>query len=187
MLTELEKYLADNRKLLDSDCPDDEAIWNGIIKLQEADKEETSKRIRFARLIRVRNIAAVIIIFFSIGYITKDLIDQKTSNRQIDLSDFSERSAVIENEYKAMITLKTNEVKAIRKTDDLLIRELFEEIEKLDIVYEQALLDLKQIGYNEKIISTIFDTYEKKIRLLELIILESNKPITYENNDKIRL
>ena len=86
-----------------------------------------------------------------------------------------------------MINLKTNEVKAIRKTDDLLIRELFEEIEKLDIVYDQALLDLKQIGYNEKIISTIFDTYEKKIRLLELIILESNKPIIYENNDKIRL
>jgi len=47
--------------------------------------------------------------------------------------------------------------------------------------------DLKELGPNEKVIHTIFDTYEQKIRLLELIIIETNKIKGHENNEKIIL
>jgi len=58
---------------------------------------------------------------------------------------------------------------------------------KLDLIYSQSMTDLRDLGPNEKVINTIFDTYEQKIRLLELIILESNKTESHENNEKIIL
>ena len=49
-------------------------------------------------------------------------------------------------------------------------------------MYDQAMKDLNEIGYNEKIINTIFDTYEKKIQILELILLETNNINNYETS-----
>ncbi len=59
--------------------------------------------------------------------------------------------------------------------------DLFEEIQRLVTINIQELKDLNEIGYNEKIIITIIDKYEKKIDLLELIILKTNKPESHEN------
>ena len=43
--------------------------------------------------------------------------------------------------------------------------------------------DLKELGPNDKVINTIFDTYEQRIRLLELIILEINKTESHEKDE----
>ena len=59
--------------------------------------------------------------------------------------------------------------------------DLFEEIQRLDTINIQELKDLNEIGYNEKIIIIIIDKYEKKIDLLQLIILKTNKPKSHEN------
>ena len=71
--------------------------------------------------------------------------------------------------------------------DNVIIAELLEEIQKLDTIYEQTLKDLNELGYDEQVIQTIFDTYEKKIYLLELIILENNKIKNHENNENLFL
>ncbi|HEX2967557.1 MAG TPA: hypothetical protein VHO46_00535 [Bacteroidales bacterium] len=184
MLTDLEKYLQENRKLLDVESPDDKLIWENI-RAGMQEKKLHKPSIKFLR--RVTKIAALFFIVFSIGYITKDIIDSFSGARKVQLSDFDESLARKENEYRSAVSMKLNEVKSLNATDDIIINELFSEINKLDAVYDQAFKDLKEIGYNEKIVNTIFDTYEKKIRLLELIILESNKPVQYENNVKIRL
>jgi len=69
--------------------------------------------------------------------------------------------------------------------ENSIIKELFEEIKNLDKVYSQALKDLGELGNNEQVINTIFDIYEKKIHLLELVILETNKIRNNEANDEI--
>jgi len=71
--------------------------------------------------------------------------------------------------------------------DNVIIAELLEEIQKLDTIYEQTMKDLSELGYNEKVIHTIFDTYEKKIYLLELIILENNKIKNHETDEGLFL
>jgi len=52
------------------------------------------------------------------------------------------------------------------------------------LIYYQAITDLEELGPNEKVINTIFNTYEQKIRLLEIIILETNKSTSHENDEK---
>jgi hypothetical protein len=186
MQTDLEKYLEKERRALDVETPDDTAIWEGIRKKLH-ENEVRPVELKKIRLIRLRNIAALVFILFSIGYITRDIVDRKSSEKKVTLSDISQLLGRRETEYRTLVSLKTDEVKSFSTTDNLVIRQLFEEIKRLDVVYDQSLKDLKEIGYNEKIVNTIFDTYEKKIHLLELIILESNKAGSHENYEKINL
>jgi hypothetical protein len=186
MPTDLEKYLETKRRALDVEAPDDTAIWEGIRKKLH-DNEIDPVNLKRIRLIRIRNIAALIFILFSIGYIARDIVDRRSADREVSLSDISQMLGQRETEYRTLVSLKTDEVRSFSTSDNLIIKQLFDEIKRLDVVYDQSLKDLKEIGYNEKIVNTIFDTYEKKIHLLELIILESNKAGSHENNGKINL
>jgi hypothetical protein len=186
MPADLEKYLELKRNALDVETPDDNVIWEGI-RNRLRENVAKSKDIRKIRLIRIRNIAALIFILFSVGYITRDIIGSRSIDKNVSLSDFSRVLGQRETEYRSLVSLKSDEVRTFSNTDNQVIKQLFEEIKRLDVVYDQSLKDLKEIGYNEKIINTIFDTYEKKIHLLELIIFESNKAGSHENIGKINL
>jgi hypothetical protein len=187
MPVKLEKYLSVQRKNLDVEAPDDSVIWEGIrgrLSVQRPAMESPERKIR---LIRIRNIAALAFILFSLGYIANDLINGRIHDRAITLSSIDNALGRREKEYKSLIRVKTEEVSTFSSSGDLIISELFEEIKKLDLIYDQAMKDLKELGPNEKVINTIFSTYEQRIRLLELIILESNKINRNENNEKIIL
>jgi hypothetical protein len=187
MSVKLGKYLTRQRKNLDVESPDDSAIWKGIQRGLHTQKT-VGKRLTYrTRLIRIRNIAAVAIILFSLGYLANDIINGKRSDRSITLSSIDRKLGEREKEYKTLVTFKTEEVRSFTGSGDKVIRELFDEIKNLDMVYDQAMKDLKEIGPNEKVVNTIFNTYELKIRLLEMIIVETNKINSHENNEKIIL
>jgi hypothetical protein len=187
MLVKLEKYLTRQRKNLDVENPDDTAIWDGIQRRLNHDLPAEKYVFTRTRLIRIRNIVATVIILFSLGYLTNDIINRKNYSPGMILSSIDSGLGRRENDYKKLINLKTEEVRSFAGSDDVVINELFEEIKKLDLIYKQAMIDLKVLGPNEKVIHTIFSTYEQKIRLLELIILETNKTNSHGNNEKIIL
>jgi hypothetical protein len=187
MSVKLEKYLSSQRKNLDVESPDDSAIWEGIHKGLHKEKRAGKHIMGKSGRIRVRNIAAATFILFSLGYIANDIINGKISDRRITLSSIDSELGRREKEYKTLVSFKTKEVRSFTGPRNAVIKELFEEINKLDPIYDQALKDLKELGPNEKVIQTIFDTYEQKIRLLELIIFETNKQNSHENNEKIIL
>ncbi len=185
MQSDLENFLKEKRGSLDVEQPDDQVIWEGIReKIQETKRMRPGISIRMKRVIAI---AAAVFILFSLGYITKDLISQRSMQRQVTLSDISKVLGQRENDYRSLVVLKSNEAKQFSGADNQIIRELFDQLKELDGIYNQSLTDLKKIGYNEKIVNTIFDTYEKKIQILELIILESNKTGSHENYGKIKL
>ena len=180
MSTDLEKYLAEQRKAMDVESPDDALIWEGIRKeLQEADVRSDRKRM----WIRIRNMAATLIILVSVGYMINDLVGEGRSGKELTLADLDHELGSRENEYRSMVALKFEEAASYNHVDDVIISELLEEIQKLDTIYLETLKDLNELGYNEQVIQTIFDTYEKKIYLLELIILENNKIKNHESNE----
>lgn len=187
MSVKLEKYLSRERNNLDVESPDDDAIWKGIQKGLHNEKPGEKHMTGKSGMIRIRNIAAAVFILFSLGYIANDIINGKISDRRITLSSIDSELGRRELEYKTLVNFKTKEVRSFTGPRDEVIKELFEEINKLDPIYDQALKDLKELGPNEKVIQTIFDTYEQKIRLLELIIFETNKQNSHENNEKIIL
>lgn len=187
MLTDLEKYLAEKRESLDVESPDDNLIWEGIRKKLPVKDDKIQKQVMIRTIVRLGKIAAVAFILFSVGYITKDIIGSRKIDAKVTLSEIDRELGNREKEYRSLVNLKIEEVRTFSNTGNQVIKELLEEVSNLDIVYDQAMKDLKEMGYNEKIVNTIFDTYEKKIRLLELVILESNKSGSYENNGKINL
>jgi hypothetical protein len=184
MSTDLEKYLHERREAMDVESPDDALIWEGIRKgIQEVDKPLDRKRL----LIRIRNIAALAIILVSVGYMVIDLRGEGRLGKELSLADIDRDLGVREKEYRTLVKLKFEEAGTYNYVDNVIISELLEEIQKLDTIYEQTLKDLNELGYNEQVIHTIFDTYEKKIYLLELIILENNKIKNHENNENVFL
>ncbi len=184
MSADLEKYLNKHREDLDVESPDDPVIWEGIRKdLQTEESRSEKRRIR----IRIRNIAAITILVLSVGYVIGDLILDRGSRAGISLANVDADLGVREKEYQAVLSYKMREAGVLNEIDNIIIAELLEEIQRLDTIYEQTMKDLGELGYNEQVINTIFDTYEKKIYLLELIILENNKIRNHEKDENIFL
>ena len=138
-------------------------------------------------MIRIRNMAAVIIILFSMGYIFHDIIGDRRMNGKITLSEIDPFLGEKEQEYKNLVSFKEQEAGSYNDIDNMIIAELLEEIRKLDTIYELSMKDLLELGPNEQVIQTIFDTYEKKIYLLELIIMENNKLKNHESDENLFL
>jgi len=184
MSKKLEKYLNEQRAAMDVESPDDALIWEGI---RSELHQPGARRDRKVRLIRIRNIAAALIILVSVGYMVIDLTGAGRLGKGITLADIDRDLGAREKEYKQMVSLKFEEAGVYNHVDNLIIAELLEEIQMLDTIYEQTLKDLNELGYDDRVIQTIFDTYEKKIYLLELIILENNKIKNYENPTNVFL
>lgn len=187
MSAKLEKYLLRNRRDLDVESPDDNLIWNTIQPKLQKENAEVSHLTNKIRLLKIRNFAATAIILFSLGYIANDIVNRKSDDKKVTLSSINTELGRRESDYKMQISFKTEEVRTVAGSGDEIIDQLFDEIARLDVVYDQAMSDLRQLGPNERVINTIFSTYEQKIRLLELIILESNKKKSHENNERIIL
>src|SRR5664280_1255720 len=187
MSDKLEKYLVEQRNKLDVESPDDKSIWKGIERDLSTNNSSVNHLARKNILIRIRNIAAAAFILFSLGYITNDIIHTRKRVRSTTLSAIDINLGRRENEYKSLVSFKTKEVSSFSGSRDIVIKELFEEIGKLDLIYDQSMKDLKELGPDEKVINTIFSTYEQKIRLLELIIIETNKTDRHENDEKNNL
>jgi len=184
MKSELEKYLKSQRGTLDVESPDDQLIWEGIRQeLQGTGTRGKKNRM----LIRIRNIAAAVILAVSIGYVVQDVLGDRRMSRDLSLADIDPRLGSREKEYRNLVNYKQQEVHSLNHMDHVIIAELLEEIQRLDTIYEECMKDLEELGYNEQVIHTIFDTYEKKIYLLELIILESNKIKNHETEENLFL
>jgi hypothetical protein len=184
MSTELEKYLNSQRETLDVESPDDQLIWEGIRQdLHSSASQKGKKRM----LIRIRNIAATVIILVSVGYMINDIFGDRILGGGVSLADIDGELGKREQEYRTLVSFKQEEARIFNHVDDIIIAELLEEIQKLDTIYEETMKDLAELGYNEQVIHTIFDTYEKKIYLLELIIIENNKIRNYEREENLFL
>ncbi len=187
MSTDIEKYLKGNRDELDVEYPDDTIIWEGIRSGIRKDNTAVPGESGKNFLMRIRNIAAIALIALLAGYVINDIVKENSVNRRITLASIDSDLARKEKEYKRLIKYKKQEIGSFKDIDNIIITELIEEMNRLDTIYNTVMDDLNNYGYNEKIVNTIFDTYEKKIRILELIILETNKPENNENRKDIAL
>ncbi len=187
MSTDLEKYLKENRNKLDVESPDDNSIWEGIRSGIQNERTGSEKPRGKIILMRFRNIAAIVLIALLAGYVINDIIGDITLGRKITLASIDSKLGQKEKDYKKLIRYKKQEIGSFDEIDNVIIRELIEELNRLDTIYNTVMDDLNKNGYNEKIVNTIFDTYEKKVQILELIIRETNKQENNENKENIAL
>jgi hypothetical protein len=175
MKTELEKYLEQNRNRLDVEEFDDSRLWEGIrVELHQ------SKRSLPVQLLRISALAVILI---AIGYIALQM-NRQNKLEKAQLFEISKMLGEHEQNYIERVNLYLQEIENLEMKENEVISDLLEELTFLDTLYDEAFRDLNKLGYKEQVVNIIFDTYEKKIRILENIIVESQKMEINENREQ---
>ena len=171
MRIKIENFLKSHRESLDVEQPDEQLLWEGIRK--ELIKDKNTSYINFWK------IAAIALLIIGGIYITVTELNRK-DQYPYDLAYFSKVLGEKEKAYQELVEQKKNELEVSSETQNEIIQSLFKELNYLDTIYYECINDLKESGYLEQIVNTIFDTYEKRIDILEQIIHETNKEKMYE-------
>jgi len=166
MKQDLEKYLKENRLRLDVDQPDDNSIWEGIRR--GTDKKRQSSPYWFWK------VAAIFIFVVSATY----FVVIETSEKQVvivTLSDISEDLGNQEEQLKQVVNLKWEEVQQELPRESTDFQFLLDELNELDAIYATYQKDLNKTIDNEPVIRAMLDYYEKKIKILNRLLLEIEK------------
>ncbi len=178
MKINIEKYLLNKRDQLDVEEPDNAMLWEGIRKNILIEKKSSG--------INLWKVAAIFLALFTLSYIVYNEVG-KEKEREFTLSQINKSLGEREEKYKNMVLLKmqaANIQELSLNAEDNILPVLINELNEIDTIYLGAMSDLKQHGYLEQIVEIIFDTYEKRMRILEQIIMETQKLEKYENNEQ---
>lgn len=167
----IEDYISKNRNRLDTDKAREELIWEGI--RSEVQKKKALPYSRFWR------VAAILVFILSGTYVLHK--ETNVFKKNTPLATYGKELGNIEQQYRQTVKVKLNEIENSGVASNEITTILFEELQLLDTIYSMALDDLETSGYEEKIVNTIFDTYERRISVLERIIMETQKTKTNEN------
>ena len=172
MKQDLENYLKEKRWELDVEEPNEDAIWSGIQNKTE------SKNFVFPSWFW--KVAAI---FLFAVLVTYTVTNTRNKNQVvvITLADISKNLGQEEAQLKHLVNLKWEEVESQLPADKNNLQFLFDELKELDKVYEDYQKDLYRTGPNEQIIEAMLDYYQKKIRLLNRMLLEIQKQKEHEN------
>lgn len=176
MQINLEKYLKENRLKLDSDEPDNDAIWEGI--RSGMNKKQNILPTWFWK------VAAIFIFLISGTYFIINETKEDKSNR-ISLADISTELGKQEAEFKQLVNLKWEEIEPLLNKGNTDIQFLLDELKGLDEVYNSYESDLGNTDANEEIINALLDYYQKKIRILNRILHEIQKQKSHEKTFSI--
>lgn len=171
MKENIEKYLKEQRLKLDLEEPEQDLIWEGIRSgLQEKKRGLPDW---------FWKVAAIFIFAISATY----FVVNETSEKQIvvvHLSDISADLGNQENQLKQLVDLKWNEVRQQLPEENTDLQFLLDELNELDEIYTTYQKDLNQTIDNEPVIRAMLDNYEKRIRILNRLVLEIEKQKRYE-------
>lgn len=172
MKKDLEKILLEKRWKLDVEEPENDLIWEGI---RSGLHKNNALPGWFWK------VAAIFIFAISATY----FVVNETSKKQVvvfTLSDISKDLGTQEQALKQQVNLKWEEVQQLLSDNDPEIKYLLKELNDLDLVYASYQKDLNRTLDNEPVIRAMLDNYEKKMRILNRLLMEIEKQKQYENN-----
>lgn len=171
MKIDLEKILREKRLKLDVEEPENDLIWEGI---RSGLQKKRGLPDWFWK------VAAILIFVISATY----FVVNETSNKQVvvyTLSDISNDLGQREKEMKQLVGLKWEKVQSQLPADNPEVQFLLKQLNDLDAIYASYQKDLNRTLDNEPVIRAMLDYYEKKIKILNRLMLEIEKQ---EYNEK---
>jgi hypothetical protein len=167
----IEEYIRKNRLQLDADKADEDFIWNKI----SGSISKPKKQKRFFAL----KIAASIIIVVALSLMTYQITRLQT-NQKIILANIDPELAKQEAQFQNQIK---NYYQVIQETsyDEELLSTNFRDLEYIDTLINQYSEDLATNGPNPRLLNSLMDLYQKKIKLLDRMLNEIEKNKRYEN------
>lgn len=167
----IEEYIRKNRNQLDVEHPDEDYLWTGIS--HSINKKKS--RSRFLAL----KIAAAVVVIIALSVITYQVTSLR-SNQQLILANIDPDLAKQEAQFQHQI--KTY-YQVLQKTDydkDQLATS-YKDLEYIDTLIQKYSEDLNTYGPNPKLLNSLMDLYQKKIKLLDRMLNEIEKQKRYEN------
>ncbi len=112
--------------------------------------------------------SVLLLIGFSLGNVYKE--------RQYDLADISPKMAETQDFFVATIAQELKEVERFRslKTETI-IEDALDEVEELEDEYKSFKKDLNTIGNQRRIIKNMIDNYQRRLDILEKLLLQLDK------------
>ncbi len=177
MKSAFEKYLEAQRSRLDVESPDDALIWEGINRgLQQRKK----RRDGF-----FWKAAAVLIFLASATYVLYNEMYRPRQNiYNISLSDIDPSYSQRVETYQAAINQKMQEVEELETPGTTDMKAYFEEMRQLDRMFREYQEDYRMLGRNERLIRAMLDYYDKKVRILDRMLMEIQKQKDNEKRKK---
>jgi len=177
MKSKFEEFLENNRQQLDVEEPDDQLIWQGI-----SNELKQKPKSVFGNFWKA---AAVILLLISSSYfVYNEFFKAEQVVYTISLSDIDPNFATMENDYQLVIDNKMQELGQLSSANVENIAVYNEELKNLDEMYEEYQQDFVELGKNERIIMAMIDYYEKKMRILDRMLMEIQKQKDHENRQE---
>lgn len=172
MKSKFENYLKENRNALDVEHPDDDFIWAGIQAELKAKKSFS---------VMSWKMAAIFLLALICGFVLNSVLNPVPKMLQLTLADIAPEYAAQEQFYQTSIQEKWEQIntKDFKHTD---YTKIFNEIDQLEELKAETFNDFEELGGNPRMVKTLFEYYEIKIRLLEIMLAEIDK----KNNEKIK-
>lgn len=168
----IEEYIRKNRNRMDVENPDEDYIWAGV-------SHSMSKKRRNKRFF-ILKIAAAAIIIIAFSFITLELISIR-NNQQLILSNIDPELARQEAQFQKQI----KSYYKVLKTKDYDQSEMatnYSELQMIDQLINEYSKDLDKHGPNPRLLNSLMDLYQKKIKILDRMLNEIEKNENYENN-----
>ncbi|WP_340111395.1 hypothetical protein [Maribellus mangrovi] len=170
MKKDLEKILQEKRLKLDVEEPESDLIWEGI-------RSGLSQRRGLPDWFW--KVAAIVIFAVSATY----FVVNETSKKETviyTLSDISSDLGKQEKELKQQVAYKWEAVKPELPADNPEVQFLLEQMDQMDTIYANYQRDLNRTLDNEPVIHVMLDYYEKKIKILNRLLMEIEKQKYHE-------
>ncbi|MFC2150946.1 hypothetical protein ACFLSE_00325 [Bacteroidota bacterium] len=167
----IEEYIRKNRNQLDVEKPDEDYLWTGI----SHSINRKGKQKRFLTL----KIAAAIILVVGLSFITYQVTSLR-NNQQLILAKIDPNLAKQEAQFQHQIKTYYQVLQKANYDEDLLATS-FKDLEYIDTLISKYSADLDKYGPNPKLLNSLMDLYQKKIRMLNRMLNEIEKENKYEN------
>jgi hypothetical protein len=166
-----DEYIGKNRQKLDVEKPDEDFLWTGISQ----SLNNTKKRNGYLIL----KIASAIFIAIGLSFITYQIIAIRL-NQELILANIDPKLAKEEAELQNQIKVYCQ---VLEKSDynKELLTENYRDLEYIDTLLKQYSNDLDKNGPNPRLLNSLMDLYQKKIRLLDRMLNEIEKDRKNEN------
>lgn len=168
----IEEFIRKNRNQLDVEMPDEDYLWTGIS--HSLNKKPGQKRFLILK------IAAAVIVLITLSVITYQITSLRNNQRLILAKidpDLAKQEAQFQNQIKTYY-----QVLAATNYDEELLTSNFRDLEYIDTLINKYSKDLSKHGPNPKLLNSLMDLYQKKIKLLDRMLNEIEKNQKYENN-----
>ena len=177
MKSKFEEYLEKNRQQLDVEDPDNQLIWDGISR-------DLTRKPKLGYLNFWKAAAILLLLVSTTYFVYNEFFSPRQNIYSISVGDINPDYAVKEADYMLVINNKMQELNRANPSGTENFSMYFDELENLDEMYREYQLDFYELGQNERLIRAMMDYYEKKMRILDRLLMEIQKQKDYEKRQE---